>query len=86
MNTIFAIIFCLATLAIGIWVFWNVLDFIYRIVMIIFYSIAYVILTVWEILVATIRFGIVKPVTVIWNLGRANRRTRFFSKPKRNLG
>lgn len=70
MNTILAILFILAVLALGLWIAWNVLEVLYRVVMITLCAIGYAILTVWEVITSVINFLIVKPVTGILKLVR----------------
>jgi len=61
MNSILAILFFLGALGLGLWVAWNVLEVVYKLVMIAILGMGYVLLTIWEILV-------LKPATLVRNL------------------
>lgn len=70
MNTLLSILFLLAVLAIGLWAAWNIITIIYHTAMITLCAIAYLALTIWEVIVSAINFLIVGPVTGLIRLVR----------------
>lgn len=67
---ILAILILILGLLLGVWLLWNVLEVIYRVVMITVCTVAYIAITIYEWIAFVVRWTLIKPIAGMVTLAR----------------